>query len=290
MATISGTSDNRDTIAAWDRVLFQKISRFRALLMAGCAPHGDRAIDRLQLQRGARVIDLGCGFGETTRELAWRVGAIGANPVGRVVGIDASHAVLEVARAEAKECIEYVDGDIERGVPAGPYDAAFARFGLMFFARPVIALRNVCRQLVPGGRLCATVWRRREDNEFLQAAAEIVSARLGRQERGDAITCGPGPFSMASADVVSAQLLAAGFSTVELARSDVDIRIGEDLEAAIELSLALGPAGETIRLAGDEGVRRAPELRQALRDGLRRYLRADGVWAPSSAWILDARK
>src|SRR5213075_533424 len=103
----------------------------------------------------------------------------------------------------------------------------FARFGLMFFAQPVIALRRICDTLVPGGRLCATVWRRREDNDFLYAAQAIVESMLGKPDREKAITCGPGPFSMASADLVTSQLLAAGFSHVELARSDADVKMGD---------------------------------------------------------------
>jgi SAM-dependent methyltransferase len=273
---------NHEAIEAWDTVLFDKFVRYRPILMAGAAAHGDRAIERLAVCRGERLLDLGCGFGETTRELARRSG-------GRVVGIDASRAAIEVARAEATERIEYVVGDVEAGVPEGPYDAAFARFGLMFFARPVIALRHVQRSLVRGGRLCATVWRRREDNEFVNVAEEIVVSVLGRPDKGDAVTCGPGPFSMASADVTSAQLLAAGFRDVELARSDADIKLGDTLDAAIDFTLALGPAGEVVRLAGAAASARDGELRTALRDGLRPYLRDDGVWAASSAWLITAR-
>src|SRR2546423_14816121 len=108
---------NHEAIAAWDTILFEKFSRYRKPVMAAAAVHGDRAIERLAVQSGERVIDLGCGFGETTRELARRVGAVGANPVGRVVGIDASRAAIDVARSEASERIDYVIGDIEAGVP-----------------------------------------------------------------------------------------------------------------------------------------------------------------------------
>jgi trans-aconitate methyltransferase len=286
MSTLSTTSaGNLEAITAWDTVLFAKITKFRRVLMAVSAAHGDRALERLGVARGARVIDLGCGFGETTRELARRVG-----PSGRVVGVDAAHSVLEVARAEATEPIDYVEADIEAAIPEGPYDAAYARFGLMFFARPVIALRHVREQLVPGGRLCATVWRRREDNECMHVAELIARDLLGQPDKGDAVTCGPGPFSMANADVLTDQLLAAGFTHVELVRSDADVCVGASLDEAVELALELGPAGEIVRLAGATAKSRDAELRAALRDGLRPYLRAGGVWAHSSTWIVDARR
>src|SRR6185369_7908855 len=111
-------------------------------------------------------------------------------------------------------------------VPGGPFDRAFSRMGMMFFASPVIALRNVARALVPGGRLCMVVWRNKGANEGLVRADEAAAELLGDPDKGDQITCGPGPFSMASADVVGDQLTAAGFTDIEFARSDADILLG----------------------------------------------------------------
>ncbi len=94
---------------------------------------------------------------------------------------------------------------------------------------------------------------------------------------------------MAGADVVTDQLVAAGFTAIALARSDADIKIGGTLDAAIEFALALGPAGELVRLAGDEGVRRRGEIEAAVRRVMEPYARPEGVFAGSSCWIVTAR-
>jgi hypothetical protein len=103
------------------------------------------------------------------------------------------------------------------------------------------------------------------------------------------VHCGPGPFSMAGPDMVSAMLRAAGYDRIGFERFDADICIGRDLDEAVEFAMALGPAGEIIRLAEAEGERLKPQVVAALREALGRYARPDGVWAPSSTWFITAR-
>ena len=92
--------------------------------------------------------------------------------------------------------------DIETAVPGGPYELAYSRMGTMFFASPVIALRNIRKALAPNGRLCIVVWRKREANECMHVAEVCVRELLGDPPKRDQVTCGPGPFSMAGADLV----------------------------------------------------------------------------------------
>ena len=94
---------------------------------------------------------------------------------------------------------------------------------------------------------------------------------------------------MADADTTSGILQAAGFEEVSFTRVDLEIKIGADLDGALEFVMALGPAGELIRLAEEEGERRRPEIEAALRDSLAEYSRADGVYAPASTWVIGAR-
>lgn len=279
-------TDNAEAVEAWNSVLFDKFHRYRTLVAAGLAPHGDRAIDRLAPPAGAQIIDLGCGFGDTTLALAHRVG-----PTGRVVGVDAAPRFLDIARLEASgvPMVSYVAADLEATVPEGPYDLAYARFGTMFFAQPVLALRNVRRVLVPGGRLCMVVWRAKSANECFYAAEQAVRALLGDPDKGDQLTCGPGPFSMANADLVTEQLLAAGYTQVTLERSDAALRLGDDLDQAVELALELGPAGEVVRLAGEAARVRRCEIEATVRAALAGLVHADGVYGRSTAWIVTAR-
>ena len=276
---------NSEAIEAWNTVLFDKFVQYRDLLVTNLGIHGARGIDRLAPAPGDRIVDLGCGFGDTTIDLARRVG-----PTGRVLGVDAAPRFIDVARSEASEVSNaaFEVADVQGCVPGGPYDRAFSRMGMMFFASPVMALRRVRAALVSGGRLCMVVWRSKAANEGMAIPEEAVRALLNDHEEGDHVTCGPGPFSMAGADVVSDQLAAAGFREIAFERSDADLRFGTSLAAAVELALTIGPAGERVRLAGDRAVARRDELRAAVEAALAPFARPDGVYAPSSTWLVTA--
>ncbi len=171
------------------------------------------------------------------------------------------------------------------------HEMAFSRFGTMFFANPVAALRNVRGGLKPGGRLCMVVWRQKPDNEWLHRA-ELAVARFLPEPDHDATdepTCGPGPFSMAGADVTSGILVGAGFDEIALRRCDLELSIGATLEDAVALLMAIGPAGEVIRLSGDDAERIRPELEAAIAEALADYVTDEGVVASSSTWIVTAR-
>ena len=181
--------------------------------------------------------------------------------------------------------------DVQDDDLRGPYDHAFARFGTMFFMSPGAAMRNIRRALKPGGSFAQIVWRKREDNPWLHEAElrvrEIVP--VVSHEETNQVHCGPGPFSMSGPDMVSAMMKSAGFARITFERFDADICIGRNLDDAVEFAMALGPAGEIIRLAGGEGERLKPQVVAALRETLSRYARKEGVWAPSSTWFITAQ-
>lgn len=284
---MNAVAANANAIAAWDTVLFDKFVKYRTTIIPGLRAHGERALARHAPRPGARVLDLGCGFGDTTVELGRLVG-----PAGVATGVDCAPRFVATATAEARGIgnVRFEVADLERGVPGGPYDVAFSRFGTMFFASPVRALRNVYNALVPGGKLCMVVWRSKSANPALSLAEEVVRELLGDADKGDAVTCGPGPFSMASADVCSEQVRAAGFSDIALERNDADMWLGGSVDHAIEVALDLGPAGELVRLHGADGAARRAELEAALRPVLSQGLRSDGVYFPSSTWIVTATR
>jgi hypothetical protein len=159
----------------------------------------------------------------------------------------------------------------------------------MFFASPVAALRNVRRSLAPGALLTMVVWRRKDDNAMFFDAEQRVLRFVQPPAQTDLPTCGPGPFSMASPDVVSAQLKAAGYDRIAFERFDADVCIGKDVTEAVDFAMALGPAGEVLRLAGAEGERCRPEVVEALRDLFAPGARQDGVFAATSTWLVSAR-
>ncbi len=117
----------------------------------------------------------------------------------------------------------------------------------------------------------------------------MVKEFVDEPEESDEPTCGPGPFSMANADTVSDILLGPGFEDVTFSRCDTEFRIGSDLDSGVALMTALGPAGEVIRLAGDEAEKVRPAFEASLREALAGFVREDGIYANASTWIVSAR-
>jgi SAM-dependent methyltransferase len=282
-----GPGPNAEAIQAWDGPLFDTFVRFREVLTTGLGAHGEAALRLAPPRPGQRVLDIGCGFGDTTQRIAALVG-----PDGEAVGVDAASQFIDLAVREAAEAgvpnARFAVADVQSAELGGPFDLAFSRMGTMFFTNPVAALRNVREALRPGGRLAMVVWRRREDNDWVHRAQTIVERFVTRPEEYDEPTCGPGPFSMAGADTTSEILVRAGYTDVSLRRNDLPLLVGHDLEEALDLVMALGPAGEILRLAGDRAAHLHGEVRAALREGLSEFAEEDGVRAPSSTWIVTA--
>ncbi len=279
---------NAEAIEAWNTVLFDKFCQYRDILTTGLGLHGEVAMDRGAPKPGAHVLDVGCGFGDTTVVLGRLVGE-----TGRATGVDCASRFIDAARREASEAgaknVNFLVADVQEGELGGPYDLAFSRMGVMFFASPVAALRNIRRSLKSGGRLSMAVWRKKEENPFLAAVENRVLEIVTVPEKTEEVTCGPGPFSMASADVVSAQILKAGFVRPTFERFDGEIFVGKDLASAIEFALSIGPAGEVMRLAGEEGAKKRPEVVAAVGEVLAPFVRATGVYGMSSSWIITAQ-
>jgi SAM-dependent methyltransferase len=280
-------ADNEEALEAWDGVLFDRFVKFREIVTEGLGAHGEAALAAHPPRAGDRVVDIGCGFGDTSLRIAGLIGDSGS-----VLGVDVAPRFIEAAQKEAEQAgaenVSFAVRDVQVTEFEDRFDYAFARFGTMFFANPVAAMRNVRQALAPGGRLCVVVWRRKLDNDWLHRAETVVEQYLEEPEESDEPTCGPGPFSMANADTVSDILLTAGFTEVELRRCDIPILIGRDLEHAVEFATAIGPAGEVIRLAGDEAEKIRPQIEAALREGLAEFATAGGVVADASTWIVSA--
>ncbi len=286
MAQPHAVTSNDEIIEAWDGVLFDRFVEFRDVLVEGLGAHGEVALSEYPPLPGERVVDIGCGFGDTAQRIAGMVG-----PEGSVLGIDAAPRFVETSREEAEaagvENVSFEVCDPEDGLE-GEFDMAFSRMGTMFFANPVMALRNIRGALRPGGRLCMVVWRAKHENPWMGRSEEVVEQFVEATEETDEPTCGPGPFAMANADTVTGMLVSAGYTDIALRRSDQPMRLGDTLDDAIALAMGIGPAAEVIRLAGDEADELRPKIEAALRELVEGFDTPDGPVAPASTWIVTA--
>jgi SAM-dependent methyltransferase len=281
--------DNDEATEAWSGVLFDRFVEFRDLIVTGLEQHGRRAMEMYPPPAGARVLDIGCGFGDTTQQLGALVGG-----EGHATGVDVSEpfiaASIEEAAAAGADNVDFFACDVQVGDLGGPYDYAFSRMGLMFFANPVQALRNIRSALRPGGRLVGVVWRRKLDNGWVLAPEQVVERYLDEPDEPEDVRCGPGPFSMANADTVSDQLQIAGFEMPTLTRLDLAMKVGDDLDDAVEFGMALGPAAELLRICPSDQVDELrPKLTREIREAIAEFETPDGVYGPTSTWIIDAR-
>jgi ubiquinone/menaquinone biosynthesis C-methylase UbiE len=278
-------TDDTEFVQFWNEVLAPKFIRFRHVLVDGLTQHSEAVFPILPVRPGDRVLDVGCGFGDTAIKLAGLVG-----PDGEVVGIDCCDAFLAAAEADCEEAeianLHFIRGDAEVSLPEAAFDFVFARFGTMFFANPVAGLRNMRRALKPGGHMVHIVWRDPADNPWLSMAKDVVLRFLPPHGDG-ARSCGPGPFSMSDQAMVRKMMEIAGYEDIRFERTDAPVLIGCDVRDAIEFQLAIGPAGEVFREAGAEAEAKRGDIEAALAEAIRAQVRTtEGIVMPSSSWVI----
>ncbi len=230
---------------------------------------GELAMDRLDLLPGQRVLDLGCGSGKTTLELASRAG-----PGGEAVGVDISAEMLARARERAAQLgtgnVAFVHADVQvHDLGEARFDAAYSRFGVMFFADPVAAFANVRRALRPGATLSFVCWQSVFDNEWMllpgAAVASVTGALPPMPAPGE-----PGPFSLAEPGRARAVLEAAGFGSVIVAPHADQVVISADRIPEVALtSVRMGGVREALR---DVDQRTRQRALAAIEDALRARL------------------
>ena len=263
-----------------DEVRVRAWAEVREPLELQLAPLGRRALAALAPQPGEQILDIGCGGGETVLELARAVA-----PDGTVVGIDLSAAVLAFARRAAEGCerVRFIQADAQV-FPFDPasFDAAFSRFGVMFFADPIAAFANIRRSLRPDGRPAFVCWRGLEENPLDALPLRAASAHLPPQPAHDLDA--PGPFAFADPDRVRGILESAGFGAIEITAHDEPVGSG-DLDTMLTVCSRVGALGKILR--------EHPELRAAALPAVRAALAAHdgphGVRLNAATWIVTAR-
>ena len=271
----------------WNTILVPKFVRWRHIIVDGLTLHSAKIFPSLEVHEGDKVVDAGCGFGDTAIQLARLVG-----PAGSVLAVDCCDGFLAYGRQDAKAAgitnVTFLEADVQ-SYPFKPvHDFCFSRFGTQFFENPVAGLRNMRATLKPGGVMTMVVWRGIKDNPWLGHAKDIVLKYL--PPPGDnALTCGPGPFSMADTGVVTKQLEIAGYKDIQFEQVDAELFVGNDVDDAVAFQLAIGPAGEVYREAGELAEQRHGEIAAALKAELAKYQRPNGIIMDSSSWKVSAR-
>jgi ubiquinone/menaquinone biosynthesis C-methylase UbiE len=287
MSATEAATERSEFVDFWNEILVPKFVRFKHILVGGLSRHSEQIFPTLKVGAGDRALDVGCGFGDTAIKLAMRVG-----PTGSVFGIDCCEAFLDFGRKDAERLglknIKFVEGDVQT-YPFPPiYDFCFSRFGTQFFENPVAGLRNMRRALKPGGVMTMIVWRTIADNPCLGLPKQVILNHLP-PPGDDGRSCGPGPFSMADQPMVTKQLQIAGYSDIEFERVDAPMMVGRNLDDAIDFQLALGPAGEIYREAGDKAKQQHDQIIAAMKAALTPYVTPDGIVLDSSSWKITAR-
>jgi ubiquinone/menaquinone biosynthesis C-methylase UbiE len=279
---------NEEAVRAWDTVLYERWKMNRKVFVGALGEVTEEVFDRFPPPEGGRCIDIGCGFGDTTQRLAELVG-----PEGFALGTDSSPMFIEDARREAAEAgvdnvdFEVSDAQVAEWEPS--YDYAYSRMGTQFFAAPVPAMRAIRGALKPGGVLRKICWRRKAESELWAETERVVQRFLSRPEEYEADTCGPGPFSLGNPETTRGILGASGFEEVELHRRDLDYYMGGDMDEAVDAMLAIGPGAELIRLNGEHGESRRPEIAEALAERYAAWQQPDGsIVSRGSVWIVTA--
>ncbi|SCB58415.1 Ubiquinone/menaquinone biosynthesis C-methylase UbiE [Rhizobium aethiopicum] len=228
---------------------------------------------------GDRVLDIGCGAGQTTREAAR------AALQGEAVGVDTSDEMLDVARrrsaAEGLRNVVFEQADAQfHPFPAASFDLCISRFGVMFFADPAAAFANIGLAMRPGARLVWMVWQSRERNPWSGAIRQALT-------HGTAVSAGgPDPFSLGDPTIAKDLLSAAGFTSIDFADVREPVYYGPNVDAASEALAGFYLVKDALAHT-DEAPGKAL---QRLRDLLEAHMTPEGVFFDSRAWIITARR
>jgi SAM-dependent methyltransferase len=249
------------------------------------APADAAAITRAAPKPGEHVLDIGCGCGGSTVQIASLVG-----PSGRVVGLDISEPMLSRARERTSSLpqVETLLADASaHEFPAESFDLMYSRFGVMFFGDPAAAFAHLRKALKPGGRLVFACWRPFPDNPWMNVPYNAATKHVPRPPRPGPED--PGPFSFADTERVTRILTQAGFAAPHFEKCDfaMDIAGGRGLDAAVESAATIGAAAGALK---DQPAESRAKALAEIRAALTPYEKDGRVSLGGAVWIVEAQR
>ena len=240
---------------------------------------GDLALAAAAPRAGEHAIDVGCGTGGTTAALAHGVGLS-----GHVLGVDISEPLIAAARAHRLDNATFVVGDAAtHPFREAGYDLVFSRFGVMFFAEPVAAFRNLHRALKPGGRLVFIAWRTAQENPWGTAPTRAAAPFLPPMPRPGPEE--PGQFAFGDRARVERILHESGFANLRIEPVDRMIWMGDTVADVLASAGRFGPLARAFAGATPEAIDRAKE---AIAAALAPHEGPEGVRLPGACWLVEA--
>lgn len=273
---------NVDMAAAWDGAEGQHWAAHADRYEATAVGYWQALLAAVPIARDAAILDVGCGTGRSSRDLARLARS------GSVVGVDLSAKMLEHARgkasAEGLSNVRFEQADVQvHSFADDVFDLAVSVFGAMFFADPVAAFANIARALRPRGGLALLAWKPLEHNEWVAALRDALA--LGRALPTPPAGA-PGPFGLADPTLTQRVLTDAGFVDVSFDEVAEPIRFGEDADDAFSF---VSTFGITRGLTQDLDEARKAAALDALHATLVEHETDDGVLFGGSAWFIRAR-
>ena len=278
-------NDNSAQIEEWNGRLGETWAKEQDVLDGLTRPFGEAAVGAADPRSGEQVIDIGCGCGDSSLSLARLVGE-----GGRVLGVDVSRPMLEVARRRGKAAgldkLSFEEADASSAALPGGQDLLYSRFGVMFFAAPTPAFAHLRRSLKSDGRMAFICWRSPKDNPW--ATVPVMAGRLALGIEGPpSDPHAPGPFAFADEGRVRGILEEAGFRNVRAERFDSHMLLGSSPRSAAEATARIGPLGRLVRESGPEHL---PKILHAVEKALTPLAAKDGsVAPPAGAWVFMAK-
>jgi SAM-dependent methyltransferase len=280
-STVTVHPSNAEALRAWDGADGAYWAENEAVFDAGLERHDRPFFEAAAIGVAERVLDIGCGNGQTTREAARRA------PHGEALGVDLSSQMIERARLRAAQQgianAHFLQADAQvHPFDEQAFDVAISRTGAMFFGDPVAAFASIARALRPGGRLVLLTWQEPSRNHWIR---DFLAAVAAGRDLPSPPPDAPGPFSLARPDRVRELLTAAGYTDVRMDGVDEPMFFGATADDAYRFVRGLGVIEFLLR---DLDATRRAEAAVALRATIEAHETADGVLYPSAAWIIRA--